>query len=530
MEQSERTAQHSEPAAHADGPRAFLEGLTGPSRGKIFWLTSDTLTASVGNDNVLRIERPTHRPDALPVSATLIWDQDSYRIDAQSNQSIWVNGHKAGTVHLKHGDMIEFEERGPMTRYRLGDRTFARRWPVEEIVGDALAYARSSRRPLPRRLSMALGEGLRRTALQTTLLFRVSMVLALCLIVGVVALLYRNDRNMQAMLEQDARRIEAVTLMLAQTRDNALSQEDLAALRHQFEQRLDQNMDRLGALERRSEAAARVIAAAAPSVAFVQGAFGLRHIESGELLKQVIGPDGKALTTPFGQPRFDPHGNGPPAEFRFTGTGFLLDDGQRVVTNRHVALPWTSNDRAPAFEASGLRPEMLSQHIYFPGIKAPKETFLLASSDAADLAVLSIAPDRVDGRGLSLARTRPRAGDAIFLLGYPTGLRALLAQAGKDFIGAIQGQEDADFWSVAAELSQRDLIQPLASQGIVAQINAGTVIYDAETTVGGSGGPALNRNGRVVAVNAAILPEFGGSNIGVPVTHLEALLRQIAPD
>jgi S1-C subfamily serine protease len=62
----------------------------------------------------------------------------------------------------------------------------------------------------------------------------------------------------------------------------------------------------------------------------------------------------------------------------------------------------------------------------------------------------------------------------------------------------------------------------------VAQINPAAVIYDAETTVAGSGGPALNREGRVVAVNAAILPEFGGSNIGVPTAHLDALLEEIA--
>jgi S1-C subfamily serine protease len=332
------------------------------------------------------------------------------------------------------------------------------------------------------------------------------------------------------MLEQDARRIEAVTLMLAQTRNDALSRDDLANLQQQLEERLDRNTDRLGALEHRSDAASRVIAAATPSVAFVQGAFGLRHLESGELLKQVVGPDGKTLTTPFGQPRLDPYGNGAPAEFQFTGTGFLLEDGQRVVTNRHVALPWTSNDQEQAFEASGLRPEMLRQVVYFPGVTEPKDTGLLVFSETADLAILSIAPDRMERRGLAVAQALPRAGEEIFLLGYPTGLRALLAQAGKDFIGALQAQGDADFWSVAAELSQRDLIHPLASRGIVAQINSGAVIYDAETTVGGSGGPALNRNGRVVAVNAAILPEFGGSNIGVPVTHLEALLRQIRAD
>ena len=34
----------------------------------------------------------------------------------------------------------------------------------------------------------------------------------------------------------------------------------------------------------------------------------------------------------------------------------------------------------------------------------------------------------------------------------------------------------------------------------------------------------MNHNGQVIAINAAILPEFGGSNIGVPVSHLQDLL------
>ncbi len=33
-------------------------------------------------------------------------------------------------------------------------------------------------------------------------------------------------------------------------------------------------------------------------------------------------------------------------------------------------------------------------------------------------------------------------------------------------------------------------------------------------------------NGNVVAVNAAILPEYGGSNLGVPAAKLRALLDE----
>ncbi|WP_108835946.1 trypsin-like peptidase domain-containing protein [Tateyamaria sp. Alg231-49] len=525
MDRSYAQSESSKTAPDENVARAFLEGLTGPSKGKTYWLSSDVLSTLVGSDRVLRINAGTTQADDLDLVAVLKWDRDTYSIEGVGGKSVWVNGHRIDAVHLMHGDMIEFDAHGPMARFRLCEQSFPKRWPIDEIVSDAWTYARSSRRPLPRRISFAVGESLRRAAVQTTYYFRLSVIIVLCVITVFGIYLYRSDQQIQQALERDAHRIEAVTIMLAQTRDNALSEDDLVALQQRLESRLERNTSRLGVLEERSDAAARVIAESVPSVAFVQGAFGLRHIESGEMLKQVLSADGQVLRTPFGQPRLDPFGNGNPGEFQFTGTGFLLMNGQHIVTNRHVALPWTSKEQAQAFEASGLVPEMLRLVVYFPGITGPIEAELVGHSETADLAVLSIAPSHIEGRGLSLSDSPTRVGEEIYLLGYPTGLKALLAQAGNDFISSIRTEGEVDFWIVASQLSKQNLINPLASQGIVAQVSMGAVTYDAETTVGGSGGPALNRHGHVVAVNAAILPDFGGSNIGVPVAHLDQLLN-----
>ena len=503
--------------------RAFLEGLTGPSKGRVLWLSEDEVSVLVADNRM--VHTLTHAVEnATDKVATLSWNGDSYVLSAAKHRHVWVNGHEIETVRLMHGDMIEFEAHGPMSRYRLCERSFPAKWSVDEILSDGLAYAKSSRRPLARRLSTATRESMRRIAWQTTYFFRLSMIIALALVVAFGVMLYQNDRRLQATIEQDAQRIEAVTLLLSQTRDEALSDTDLRDLQQQLEMQLTQNTERLGALERRSDAASRVIAASAPSIAFVQGAFGLRHLESGGLLRKVLGPDGEPLTTPFGQPRIEPHGNGPPAEFQFTGTGFLLEDGQNLVTNRHVALPWTAQDKESAFAQAGLQPEMLELLVYLPDMQGPISAKLLDYSDAADVAVVTIAPLRIDDRGLSLSQTPVQPGQDVYLLGYPTGLKALLAQAGEGFVASLDAGGDANFWSVAARLSEQNLINPLASGGIVAQVSENAVIYDAETTVGGSGGPVLNRFGQVVAVNAAILPEFGGSNIGVPVNRLQNLL------
>lgn len=510
----------------SSGVRAFLENLTGPSKGSITWLSEDESSVFVTLDGELIVGADTAQQGFAERVATLRWTGDSYAIETVGKRHVWVNGHRIDVVQLMHGDMIEFEEHGPMSRFRLCQQSFPTKWPIDEIFGDALSYARSSRRPLRGRVSFAVSDSLRRLVLQTTVFFRLSVIVVLCGILAFGFVLYRNDQAIQVRLEQDARTIEAVTVLLSQTREEALSESDFQALQQQLETRLTLNAERLKTLEERSDAASRVIADSALSIAFLQGAFGLRHIESGKLLREVLGPEGQSIRTPFGQPRVEPDGNGPPAEFQFTGTGFLLKNGQSLVTNRHVALPWTAGDRASAFSASGLRPELLRLIAYLPEVPEPVNATLVRASETADVALLTIAPSQFEARGLALAQVPPRIGETVFLLGYPTGLKALIAQAGQAFIEAMNESAATGFWAVAEELSKRHLIRPLASGGIVAQTNASAILYDAETTVGGSGGPALNRDGQVVAINAAILPEFGGSNIGVPVSHLEDLLRK----
>jgi S1-C subfamily serine protease len=104
-------------------------------------------------------------------------------------------------------------------------------------------------------------------------------------------------------------------------------------------------------------------------------------------------------------------------------------------------------------------------------------------------------------------------------------MRSMLAQTGDSFLAELQADESLDFWAVAERLSQAQFIRPLASRGIIGQRSAATVVYDADTTHGGSGGPVLDINGRAIAVNAAIIPDYGGSNFGVPIEFARRLLE-----
>ncbi len=103
-------------------------------------------------------------------------------------------------------------------------------------------------------------------------------------------------------------------------------------------------------------------------------------------------------------------------------------------------------------------------------------------------------------------------------------MQALVVRTSPAFLEKITPEGDADFWAVARRLSDAGYIKPLASRGIVSQVSEDVIVYDAETAIGGSGGPVLDLSGRVVAVNEAVIAEFGGSNMGVPARQAQRLL------
>ena len=502
-----------------------LEHLTGPFRGTVIWLSGSTLDISLRTNRFLRVSeaRPDEPRDDLV--ARLHRAEDTYEIEALEGRPVWVNGVRVTAQKLEHRDMIEFGETGPLSRFRLYREDRPVRKMVADMLSDGLAYLRVSRQPVANRVFRAFYGLLRRLMHETTLLFRVGVILA---IVALAALAYQQNRLnvlLQQRIESGATRLESFAGALARAREEALTPSDLKALRQELGRRLSSTAERLADLERRSQASARVIAESMSSVVFLQGAYGFRERSSGRMLRHVVDDDGRPLLSPMGQPLLSLEGDGPVAERQFTGTGFAVGDGGALVTNRHVALPWENDANVEALADQGLEPVMIKYIVYVPGKEAAGTVELVRASEDADLAVLRRKDVAEPMPGLKLADAPPAPGDEVIVMGYPTGLRSMLAQSGEDFIEELQETEDTGFWSVAARLAERGHIAPLASRGIVSQATLATIVYDAETTHGGSGGPVLDINGSVVAVNAAILPEFGGSNLGVPVAKVRALLE-----
>jgi serine protease Do len=508
---------------------ATLEHLTGRSRGQVSWITTDTAWAWLNSDGRLRITATDMAPSGSVPIARFSRTSKSFEIETADGSELWVN-HKAVTItQLDHCDMIEFEETGPLSRFRIYDEVRHPNMTLSEILGDMLSYMKSSRRPFHRRISFAISEFGRRLLRETTMLFRFGVLIALVLLAVAVFLQYRSDQRLRAEIESSSIQVESIASALAETRQEAIRPSDLTALRDDLGAGLSDTTERIEALEVQSESSTRVISAAASSVAFLQGGYGLRHRETGRMLRQVVGDEGLPIITRSGQPLLSLDGTGPVAEVQFNGTGFILADTGILVTNRHVALPWERNPGI-ALESEELEPVMTRFVAYLPGRPKAVELVTLGVSDDADVAFLRTDPTLTAMRGLVVATNVPRSGEEIIVMGYPTGLLSLLAQSGQAFVDELQKSGETGFWAVAERLAAANLIAPLSSRGIVGQTTPAVIVYDAETTRGGSGGPVLNAAGEVVAINAAIMPEFGGSNFGVPASHILALLADIGAD
>lgn len=268
---------------------------------------------------------------------------------------------------------------------------------------------------------------------------------------------------------------------------------------------------------------------ASRSVVLVQGAYVFVDPESGKPVRvPEEGAPGaaSAVGTPAGGRRPGPGADGPVWTSRFTGTGFVVSDAGHVLTNRHVVRPWTANAAAQALLERGYVPRLRKLFGYLPGRTEPFEMDVVATSEEADLSL--VRGPGVAGRvePLPIGDTAVQPGQPVWVLGYPAGMRALLARSPPSFVDSVRRAGDPGFWRLAERLAAAGRVAPLVTRGIVAQRTEAAVVYDAETGEGGSGGPVLGPRGRVVAVGRAVLQGFGGSNMGVPARAVRRFLRQ----
>jgi DNA-binding response OmpR family regulator/S1-C subfamily serine protease len=301
------------------------------------------------------------------------------------------------------------------------------------------------------------------------------------------------------------------------TQDASALQNELAAVN-----------SRLQKLETEGTAAQTIIRSYEPSVCLIHVVLAFRDHTTGLRLHY-------ADVTATGEPTTDEHNNpllsltglGPEVHLDVFGTGFLASANGQILTNHHVAEPWWQNDELKEMLDQGLEPVVAEMTAYFPGVPHGVAINTERISSAADVAVVKGNVSELGIRQIALADGPGSAvsGGPVVLLGYPTALGAILARAGAETLQSIAAATKGDPKQVMEELARRNLIRPVTTQGHIGDVLADKIVYDAQTTSGGSGGPLFNNEGKVIGINFAMVREFGGSNFAIPAGYGKSLLK-----
>jgi len=355
---------------------------------------------------------------------------------------------------------------------------------------------------------------------------------------AVIAQLERNAHT-QERLVADARNAHADLQQLDVLQQKQQLQRQSAELRQkisggeasdvsQLRKELQETTSRLQRIEAESQTAEQVIRAYAPSVCLLHvSVVFLDHSSRRPLRYEGITANGEPLKDSDGNPAYTLEGRAPEVRADFFGTGFIAGDGT-ILTNHHVVQPWWKNDELSSVLSQGLDPEIGEMMAYFPDATAGVKVSTAEISEEADLAVV-----KGDLNGLKRptlkADSRKEAavsGEALISLGYATGINAMLARAGEEAVTEIAKASGGEPDKVVDELVRRKLIRPLVTQGHIGDVSSDKIVYDAQTTSGSSGGPLINKDGRVIGVTFAVVRGFGGSNFGIPIRYAQPLLKR----
>jgi S1-C subfamily serine protease len=290
---------------------------------------------------------------------------------------------------------------------------------------------------------------------------------------------------------------------------------------------LKETQNRLNRLETEGRVAETIVHTYGPSVCLLHVVVEFRDKDSGQVIRIAADATGKPLVDEKGMVSLETDGTGPPLQADFFGTGFLVASDGRLLTNHHVAEPWWADEKLKELIAQGADAFAESYTAYFPGNSqgiAAKLDRISGHADLATLKLLTPAPRQATLLELDDRSEASVSGDPVVLIGYPTGIEGILARAGSDITRKV-AENAHDVTQVVSQLAAQDFIRPTTTQGHIGDVLKDKIVYDAATTVGGSGGPLFNRDGKVIGVNFAILKDFGGSNLAVPVRYAVELMK-----
>ena len=345
-------------------------------------------------------------------------------------------------------------------------------------------------------------------------------------IVQQAELLRRAEEARAALAASDALKTrESLNLQAQEIRKQIAADGDTDG--ESLKKQLQEAQIRLSRLENEDRVAETIVHTYGPSICLLHVVVEFRDKDSGELIRISTDGSGKTVADDSGTVALGTAGTGPPLQLDVFGTGFLVAADGRLLTNHHVAEPWWGSDELKHLLDQDASAFVASYTAYFPGSSQGISAKLDRISTHADLATLKLQSAVQPHTALLQLDDRSGAsvtGDPVVLIGYPTGIEGILARAGDETTEKVT-ENAHQMTQVVSQLAARRLIRPTTTQGHIGDVLKDKLVYDAATTSGGSGGPLFNRDGKVIGVNFAVLNNFGGSNLAVPIRFADELMR-----
>lgn len=467
--------------------RIQLLHLDGPHRGRtITYGRLQLLFGTAPEADVRYTEGVTVQPRHVQITFS---EKDcTFYLKALEGE-VFVNHNEVEEVVLEQNDLIEIGRLGPKLRFRVHAREGRVCKPVTQMIRDAREVGRLSG-------VFALTQSMRRDLLShATTQLRWGLPIAIVLSITIAYLLGRSTAPPNP---EQAKEIARLQEQLAEA--GSVSRKEIQRVRSE----LEKHRREIDAERARDEAMRLVLDTYSRGVCLLHGIYTLSD------------KAGKPLRTRPG---------GPPLRLEYTGSGFLASAAGHVITNRHVAEPWWRDARVRPLLARGFKPSFVRLDASFPGrmpIAVDPKTIRIGKDDM-DVAVMLVDVSGVPVLPLHEGEITAQRGGRVILLGYPTGVNALLARAERDTVSDVL-KVATTLTGMIRELAKRNAISPIITQGALNEVKDRKLVYDASTTSGGSGGPLFGPNGTVIGVNFAITRNFSGSNFGVPIRFARALL------
>jgi S1-C subfamily serine protease len=476
-------------------------------------------------------------PGAAPLHARVVEKDGAFVLqDNGTAAGTFLAGEPVRETVLRDGDVIELGPGGPQLRFQR--------------AGEIRPKPRAPGLTIPPGLRMGIG------SVRASRSARITLGALLAVSIGFLGWTYRESRRLQRQMAQLAAAVRAGdeerrAFQLRVEEERRRSENDRRALEDRVDEarrreeelsarlaeaasgevqavkaELAATRGRLEALETERAAAELIIQKYGAGVCLIQGSYAF-YDGAGRPLRYRLDAAGHAVQGADGSFDLDVSGAGGVHTTVYFGTGFLIDRRGLVLTNRHVGQPWWKDDTAEALGGEGFRPRMLSFRAFFPHQPAAVALAVERLSEAADLALLRIELGKRSIPVLPIDANRRAAvpGRPVLVVGYPTGLEAILAKADANVVRQILESTGTNSERVTEALSRKGLIRPSTTQGHIGDVTRTDIVFDAPTTEGGSGGPVFNKDGVVVAVEYAVLQRFGGNAFGVPMHYAVELLR-----